>query len=89
MNYRNFANQQMLESIYDKMSEEEKRAFLQMSLQNKNHDELMSVLRMQGVQIADLRQHQSWLSDFSANIAANAVFDGVVWIGSRLFRQIR
>ena len=30
----------------------------------------------------------TWWSDFSSNIAGNAVFDGLVWLASRLIRKL-
>ena len=31
---------------------------------------------------------QTWLSDFSSNIAGNAVWDGLVWLGRRLLTRL-
>lgn len=31
---------------------------------------------------------QTWWSDFSSNIAGNAVFDGLVWLASRLIKKL-
>ena len=31
---------------------------------------------------------QTWLSDFTSNLAGNAVFDGVVWLASKLIRKL-
>lgn len=31
---------------------------------------------------------RTWWSDFSSNIAGNAVFDGAVWLVSRLIKKL-
>lgn len=31
---------------------------------------------------------QTWLSDFSSNIAGNALWDGLVWVGRMLFKRL-
>ena len=84
--YRELMRKQLLEQIYDKMSDEEKRAFVQLTIENRNHDEIMQAL--QAISDKAERNKPSWLSDFSANIAGNAVFDGAVWLLSRLIKKL-
>ena len=86
MGYRELMRRQLLERIYNKMSPEEQRTFVQLTLQDKDHQEIMSALN-------EIRQkaesnHHSWLSDFGANVAGNAVFDGAVWLLSKLVRRL-
>jgi len=38
--------------------------------------------------LRDIRRRQSWWYDLSSNIAGNAIFDGAVWLLSRLIRKI-
>ena len=85
-NYRALMRRKLLEQIYDKMSDEEQRVFVQMTMQDKDHREIMSALN-------DLKQkadenHHSFISDFGANVAGNAVFDGAVWLLSKLVRKL-
>ena len=47
--YRELMRRKLLEQMYDKMSDEEKRTFVQLTMQNKDHTEIMSALN-------DLRQ---------------------------------
>ena len=72
----------ILSDVLARMSEEEKRDYLI----EKNHAEVMYALNALGEKV-DKNKH-SWWQDFGANIAGNAVFDGVVWLGSRLIRKI-
>ena len=86
MDCRGMMRKQLLEKIYSRMSDEETRTFVQLTLQDKDHREIMSALN-------ELRQkadnnHHSWISDFGANIAGNAVFDGAVWLLSKFIKRL-
>ena len=77
----------ILEDIYDRMTDEEKKLFVQMTMQQKSTDEIMSALRQQQAQLQDIKQHQqTFAEDFASNIAGNAVWDGLLWITRKLFR---
>ena len=80
----------LMESIYDRMTEEEKRLFVQMAMQQRNTADIMKVLQQQSAQIQDLRQHQqTFVEDFASNILGNAVWGGAEWVVARLARLIR
>ena len=79
----------LLESIYDRMTDEERRLFVQMALQNRSTDEILQALQQQSVQIAQVAEkvnRQSWLTDFGSDVAANFFTDGVILLARRLFR---
>ena len=86
MSYRELLKRKLLENVYAKMSDEEKRAFVQLTMQNRDHQEIMQAL--QSIRKEVDNNHHSWLSDFGANIAGNAVFDGAVWLLSRLIKRL-
>ena len=76
----------LLESIYDRMTDEEKRLFIQMTMQQKSHDEIMEALQQQQEQLRILgKRQQTFAEDFASNIAGNAVWEGLVWLARRLF----
>ena len=78
----------ILEDIYDRMTDEEKKLFVRMTMQQRSTDEIMSALRQQQAQLQDIKQHQqTFAEDFASNIAGNAVWDGLLWITRKLFRQ--
>ena len=84
--YRAMMRRRLLERIYDRMSDEERRTFVQLTMQDKDHKEIMASLN-------ELKQraesnHHSFVSDFGANIAGNAAWDGLLWIGSKLLRRL-
>ena len=79
----------LLEEIYDRMTDEERKLFVQMAMQNRSNDEILQALQRQSAQLDDLRQRQQTFGeDFASNIAGNAVWDGAVWLIRRLARLI-
>lgn len=79
--YRELMRRKLLEEIYDKMSDEEKRAFVQLTAQNKDYEEIRRALE-------EIRKRQSWVLDFSSNVAGNAVWDGLVWLVKYIIRKV-
>ena len=76
----------ILEDIYDRMSDEEKRLFVQLTMQQKSADEIMSALHRQSAQLQDLKAgQQTFLEDFASNVAGNALWSGLTWLARRLF----
>ena len=86
--YRELMRRQLLERIYDKMSDEEKRTFVQLTMQNKSHTEIMEALSRQKAQLDKIEKKQNWLTDFGSDIAANFLTDGLIWLGSKLFKRL-
>ena len=77
----------LLESIYDRMSDEEKRLFIQMTMQQRSTDDIMKALQQQSGQLADLRKRQQTFGeDLASNILGNITWDGAVWLFRRLLR---
>lgn len=90
MPYRELMRRKLLEQIYDKMSDEEKRLFVQLTMQNRDHREIMDALRRQQAQISrvvDKVEKQSFALDFGSDILANFTTDGLIWLASKLFRR--
>ena len=79
----------LLERIYDRMTPDERQLFVQMTLQNRSHTEIMQALQQQQAQLAELRKYQQTFGeDFLSNIAGNAAWDGLLWLVSRLSRKL-
>ena len=90
MAYRELMRRKLLEQIYDKMSDEEKRLFVQLTMQDKDHREIMDALQRQQIQIgrvADKVEKQSWFNSFGSDVAANFTSAGFIWLASKLFRR--
>ena len=82
--------QKLLEDIYSRMTDDEKKLFVQMSLQQNSADEILQALQDQRQLIERMTkklESQSWLTDFGSDIAANFTTDGILWLARRLFRQ--
>lgn len=79
----------LLEEIYDRMTDEEKKLFVQMSMQDRSSDEILQALRRQSAQLDDLRQRQQTFGEvFASNVAGNAAWYGAVWLLRRLSRLV-
>ncbi len=79
----------LLEEMYDRMTDDEKRLFVQMTMQNRSNDEILRALQRQSAQLDNLRQRQQTFGeDFASNIAGNAVWAGAEWLLGRLSRLI-
>ena len=83
--YRELMRRKLLEELYDKMTPDEKRLFVNYSIQGKDHEEIMDALKGISKQVEESRQ--SWISDFGANIAGNAAFDGFVYLLSKIIKR--
>jgi hypothetical protein len=72
------------------MTDDEKRLFIQLTLQQRSADEIKKVLQEQSAQLQDLRRRQqSFSQDFLSNIIGNATWDGALWVINRLARLVR
>ena len=81
------ARRQLLERIYSKMSDDEKRLFIQMTMQQRSTDDILKALQSQSAQLQDLRKHQqTFAADFASNVAGNAAYDAALWLAKKLFR---
>ena len=74
-------------NILAKMSDEERMMYLMMTEQEKSAMKIQNEL--QDIKGEVERNKYSFLQDLGANIAGNAVFDGFVFLVSRLFKRIK
>ena len=86
--YRELMRRRLLEQIYDKMSDDEKRLFVQMTMQNKDHNEIMEALQSQKADLEAIKKKQNSLSGYSSDLLANFTSAGILWLGSRLFKNL-
>lgn len=90
MAYRELMRRKLLEQMYDKMSDEEKRTFVQLMMQDRDHRDIMDALQRQQAQISrvvEKVEKQSFALDFGSDILANFTTDGLIWLASKLFRR--
>ena len=80
----------LLEDIYDRMTDDEKKLFVQMTMQQRSADDIQKALVQQSSQLQDIRQHQQTFSqDFLSNILGNATWDGAIWLIRSLSRLLK
>ena len=87
--YRQLMRRKLLEEIYEKLSPEDKRTFVQLTLQDRSWNEILQALRQQNAKIDDVSRRigeHPFASDLLANVAGNAITDGLAWIGRKLLR---
>ena len=56
---------------------------------SKEEPELRDYIQEQGLKLDAIGKKQSWLSDFSANITANAAWDTIIYFASRILKNIK
>ena len=87
MSVGDIVRQRILKDILDKMTDEERRDYILLSSISQEKSEIMSMLAEQGQKIDIISKKQSWLNDFSANIAANAAFETLIYLGSKILKR--
>ena len=85
---RAILRRQLLEEIYNDLSEEDKRTFIQLTMQDKSWSEIAQALQQQKTQLDRIEKNQNWAVDLGSDIAANFLTDGLIWLGSKLFRKL-
>ena len=92
----------LLEEMYDRMTDEERRLFVMMTMRERSageilealaerrHLEQMQALREQRDQMERMErrlERQNWYTDFGSDVAVNLLTDGLVWLAHRLFSR--
>ena len=86
MDYRAMMRRKLLEQMYDRMTDDEKRLYIQMTMQDRDHREIMQALNELSRK-AD-KNHHSFALDLGANLAGNAAWDSLLWLGSKLIKKL-
>ena len=76
---------------FDKMSEDELKAFLIRVSEERRHMDVIEMLHRQGEQISRIEnkvEKRDWKTDFLSDIAANFTTDAIIYLGSRLLKHI-
>lgn len=82
--------QRMLEEIYNKMTDDEKRLFSMLYMQNTRYDEILRAIQQNQQHLQHLVQHTSrdqWYKAFGSDVAANVLTTSVFWLLSKLFSK--
>ena len=87
---RAVARRMLLEHIYDKMSDEEKRLFVLMTMQNKSNDEILRAIQRNQQHLERLVEHADrdrWYTAFGSDVAANVLTTSAFWLLGKLFAR--
>lgn len=82
--------QRMLEDIYGRMTDDEKKLFVQMTMQQHSTDEILAALQQQRMQMDRMEkrmEQQNWATGFGSDVAANLFTDGLLLLARQLFRR--
>jgi prephenate dehydrogenase len=84
------ARRMLLERIYEKMTDEEKRLFAMMTMQNKSNDEILQAIRQNQQHLERLVEHtdrDQWYKAFGSDVAANVLTTSAFWLLGKLFTK--
>ena len=88
--YRQLMRRKLLEEVYDRLSEEDKKTFVQTTIQEKSMEEIAQALQRQEAKIDDVSRRVGrypFASDLLANVGGNFITDGLVWLGKSLLKK--
>lgn len=77
----------LLERIYEKMTDEEKRLFVMLSMQNKSDDEILRAIQQNRQHLEHLVEHaekNKWYVAFGSDVAANVITTAGAWLLGKL-----
>ena len=97
------ARRMLLERIYDKMTDKEKRIFVLLSMQNKSNDEILQAIQQRSTSgrllptgrknqqhLQHLVEHADrnrWYTAFGSDVAANVLTTSAFWLLGKLFKR--
>ena len=80
----------LLEQMYDRMTDEEKRIFAMMTMQNKSNDEILQAIQQNQQHLQHLVEkadRDRWYTAFGSDVAANVLTTSAFWLLSKLFAK--
>lgn len=80
----------LLEEMYDRMTDEEKRLFAMMTMQNRSNDEILRAIQQNQQHLEHLVEHANsdkWYVAFGSDVAANVLTTSVFWLLGKLFAK--
>lgn len=84
------ARRMLLERIYDKMSDEEKRTFVLMTMQDRSAGEIMQAIQQNRQHLEHLvkkADRDRWYTAFGSDVAANVLTTSAFWLLGKLFNK--
>lgn len=80
----------LLEEMFDRMTDEEKRTFVLMTMQNKSANDIMQAIQQNQQHLEHLVEHADrdrWYTAFGSDVAANVLTTSAFWLFGKLFSK--
>ena len=84
------ARRYLLEKIYNQLSDEEKRVFVLLSMQNKSNDDILQAIQQNQQHLQHLVEkadRDRWYTAFGSDVAANVLTTSAFWLLGKLFAK--
>ena len=80
----------LLEEMYDRMTDEDKRTFALITMQDKSADDILQAIRQNRQHLEHLVEHADrdrWYTAFGSDVAANVLTTSAFWLLGKLFNK--
>lgn len=80
----------LLEQMYDRMTDEEKRLFAMLTMQNKSNDDILRAVQQNQQHLQHLVEkadRDRWYTAFGSDVAANVLTTSAFWLLGKLFAK--
>lgn len=80
----------LLEDMYERMTDDEKRLFVMMTMQNRSSDEILQAIRQNQQHLEQLVEHADkdrWYVAFGSDVAANILTNAGAWLMGKLLAR--
>ena len=84
------ARRYLLEKIYNQLSDEDKRTFVLMTMQDKSANDILQAIQQNRQHLERLVEHADrdrWYTAFGSDVAANVLTTSAFWIIGKLFSK--
>ena len=84
------ARRYLLEKIYNHLSDEDKRTFVLMTMQDKSTNDMLQAIQQNRQHLERLVEHADrdrWYTAFGSDVAANVLTTSAFWIIGKLFSK--
>lgn len=84
------ARRYLLEKIYNQLSDEDKRTFVLMTMQNKSANDIMQAIQQNQQHLEHLVEkadRDRWYTAFGSDVAANVLTTAGFWLLQKIFKK--
>jgi predicted DCC family thiol-disulfide oxidoreductase YuxK len=84
------ARRYLLEKIYNQLSDEDKRTFVLMTMQDKSANDILQAIQQNRQHLERLVEHADrdrWYTAFGSDVAANVLTTSAFWLLGKLFAK--